>query len=287
MSLLYWLALSQIEYLSFREKYLLLVHFGTPEKIFNSSFDFMAGTGIIGPGKAKAVLETNIDNNGIVDMERRGTKVCRYSDPEYPPLLREIYDPPVLLYYKGKIPSGRCIAVIGSRNCSEKGMEKAREISAAVAGEGFCVVSGMARGIDSSAHMGALLNGCTTAVLGCGPDICYPPENKQLMARIENSGCVMSEYAPGKRPDKYKFPARNRIISGISEAVVVIEAEKKSGALITVEFGLDQGKDIYTLDWGNETRSEGTAGLLEDGAIRIEGIKEFIERIKAFNETYE
>ncbi|MBN2558439.1 MAG: DNA-processing protein DprA [Clostridia bacterium] len=239
-------------------------------------------TGIIAYGKARRLLETNMETYRNPDYEKRGIKVCRYLDDEYPAMLRDIYDPPILLYYKGTITSKRCIAVVGSRKCSEMGMQRAREISAAAASEGFCVVSGMARGIDSSAHNGALQNGSTTAVLGCGPDICYPLENKALMALIEQSGCIISEYAPGIRPDRYRFPARNRIISGMSEAVIVVEAEKKSGALITVEFGLDQGKDIYAVDWKGEIHSEGTTGLLEDGAEGIDGIPAFIERIKAF-----
>ncbi len=170
--------------------------------------------------------------NAVHICRRLGIKALCITDPGYPPLLREIPDPPAFLFFRGSMETltrGRTVAVIGSRRCSIYGRRAARKISTALAGAGACVVSGLARGIDGEAHRGALqAGGGTAAVFGGGLDIIYPPEHRKLAGEILETGCLVSEYPPGIKPARYTFPERNRIISGLSSAVVVVEAGKEA-----------------------------------------------------------
>lgn len=172
-------------------------------------------------------------------------------DNEYPQILREIYGAPVCLYIKGdkKILNSRCVAIIGCRECTKYGIDVAKELSYNIAKNNITIVSGLAKGIDSVAHKGTILaKGRTIGVLGTGLDNIYPLENKYLVDKIiETGGAVISEFPLGTKPSKFTFPARNRIISGISKAVVVVEAKKKSGTLITVDFALEQGRDVLVV----------------------------------------
>ncbi|MDO4867199.1 MAG: DNA-processing protein DprA [Clostridia bacterium] len=176
--------------------------------------------------------------------------VTRLSDA-YPPALASIYDPPPTLYVRGEgeLDGERMLAVVGSRRCTRDGQRAAREYAQGLAENGVTVVSGMARGIDSCAHRGALDGGGRTiAVLGCGVDIVYPPENDRLMAEIlDSGGAVISEYLPGTPPAPGNFPARNRIISGLCEGTLLVEGAKASGAMITVNFALEQGRDVFAV----------------------------------------
>ena len=176
--------------------------------------------------------------------------VTRLSDA-YPPALASIYDPPPTLYVRGEgaLDGERMLAVVGSRRCTRDGQRAAREFAQGLAENDVTVVSGMARGIDSCAHRGALDGGGQTiAVLGCGVDIVYPPENDRLMAEIlDSGGAVISEYLPGTPPAPGNFPARNRIISGLSEGTLLVEGAKASGAMITVNFALEQGRDVFAV----------------------------------------
>jgi DNA processing protein len=196
-----------------------------------------------------------------------------YFDENYPALLKEIYDPPVLLYVKGALPkdSETCLAVIGSREATVHGLEMASVMGHDLAEAGAVVVSGLARGIDSAAHRGALeAKGRTVAVLGCGLARMYPPENKKLAEEIVKKGALVSEFLMKEGPELYHFPMRNRIISGMSRALVVVEAREKSGALITVGCALEQGRDVYALP-GNagSKKTLGSNGLLKQGAIPV------------------
>ena len=167
--------------------------------------------------------------------------------PQYPALLKEIKNPPRELFFLGNVEilKSRCLAVVGSRRTTSYGRNTAVRLAKRAAEAGITIVSGMARGIDTCAHRGALdAGGSTIAVLGCGVDICYPAENRQLKEEIENRGLVISEYPPQTAPQKYYFPQRNRIISGLSELTAVVQAGSRSGALITAELAAEQGREV-------------------------------------------
>lgn len=189
---------------------------------------------------------------------------------QYPELLREIKDFPKELYCIGntKLLNERCVALVGSRTTTAYGRATAVRFAGSLAEAGVTVVSGMARGIDTCAHRGALDHGGgTIAVLGCGVDVCYPRENERLMDEIGQRGLLLSEYPPGKRPERYHFPQRNRIISGISEAVLVIQARNGSGALITAETAAEQGREVYSVPGNVDSQyNTGSNKLIQEGA---------------------
>ena len=193
---------------------------------------------------------------------------------KYPILLKQIYDPPKCLYVMGNIEilNNQSIAIVGCREATEYGKKAATYFSYNLAKQNVTIVSGLARGIDSYSHIGTLkANGKTIAVIGSGLDIIYPKENEQLAKKIvEQGGAIISEYPLGTRPQKEYFPARNRIISGISQATLVIEAKEKSGSLITADFAMEQGKDVYSVPGNiNSKNSVGTNNLIKDGAIPV------------------
>ncbi len=204
---------------------------------------------------------------------RRGITIVPYGAPDYPPPLREIPGAPLVLYRLGEAwgDGVAVVALVGSRAPTGPGREFARRLSGELAEGGILVVSGMARGIDAAAHRGALRGGGKTiAVLGCGPDVAYPLENEGLREEIAASGAVYSEYPPGSLPLQHRFPARNRILSGMSRGVIVAEAPARSGALITARFALDQGREVMAVPgspWFAHT--EGSNRLLREGAIPV------------------
>ncbi len=203
--------------------------------------------------------------------ERRGISWVTYSEKEYPPLLREISDPPLVLFYRGVFPNPEQILVgmVGTRKPSAPAIAQSYDFAKALGEYGIPVVSGLALGIDAMSHRGNLEGGAaTTAVLGSGVDMIYPSSNRMTAARIlDHGGCIMSEYVPGTRPMKWHFPARNRIISGLCRGLIIMEAPLKSGALISAQFALEQGRDVWVAASGlSETHGEGTMKLYEDGA---------------------
>ncbi|MDR0496094.1 MAG: DNA-processing protein DprA [Treponema sp.] len=200
-----------------------------------------------------------------------GINVVSWRDSTYPPLLREIFDPPALLFYRGKLPDPEkpLVAVVGTRKPTSQAAERAYELSRELGDNAIPVVSGLALGIDSMAHRGNLAaRAPTVAVLGSSPDNVYPSSNRDLARRIlETGGLIVSEYPPGTRPLKWNFPERNRIISGLARGTVVVEAPEKSGALITARFALDQDRDLWVHKAGiTPKRGAGTARLADDGA---------------------
>jgi DNA processing protein len=198
--------------------------------------------------KLYAVTDTVILNDNYAHMQENGIRMLLFADEEYPERLRGIPDAPAWLFCKGVLPTEPvCIAVIGTRQCSEYGRAAARTIARDLTQMGIGIVSGMAAGADRYGHEGALLAGKTYAVLGCGADICYPRDNIELYQQILQKGGIISEYPPGSAPETFHFPMRNRIISGLSDGVFVSEAREKSGTLITVGYALDQGKEVYAL----------------------------------------
>ncbi len=201
-------------------------------------------------------------------LEAHQVFLLTYWDQAYPQLLREIHDPPAVLYVQGQLPTTDCFAIVGSRRASAPGMLFSKELAATLAQHDVCIVSGLARGIDSAAHHGALHGGGkTVAVLGCGIDIVYPRENRPLHERITSSGAVISEHAPGTPPLSGNFPGRNRIISGLCKGVLVVEASPGSGSLITGDFALEQGRELFAVPGPvHHNNSGGTNQLLKEGA---------------------
>ena len=216
-------------------------------------------------------------------LNKSGIKYFCNTDREYPSLLKEIHSPPAVLYVLGDMPDDMSakVGVIGTRRCSRYGVEVTRRICGGLAKQNVVVVSGMARGIDSAAHCAAMdAGGFTIAVLGCGVDICYPAESAEIRGRIIRQGCVISEYPPGTEPNRGLFPERNRIISGISLAIVVTEASSKSGTMITVAHALDQGRDVMAVP-GNITSalSSGSNGLIREGAELITSYEDIMHTL--------
>jgi DNA processing protein len=209
----------------------------------------------------------------------------RPRDPPFPEQLRAIFDPPPALYVRGQgeleLIARRAVAVVGARACSPYGAQVARRLGRELAGAGLVVVSGLARGIDGEAHRGALdAGGVTVAVLGCGIDRDYPASHAQLSRRIEEQGLVVSEYEPGVEPAPWRFPARNRIIAGLSEAVVVVEARERSGALITADFGLDEGREVFAVPGEiTSSLSSGTNALLKLGATPLTSSQDVLDAL--------
>ncbi len=211
---------------------------------------------------------------GVVGKGERG----------YPPRLLSIPDPPHLLFYRGKLPKEdhMAVAMVGARECTDYGRDMARWIACALAKAGIDVISGMARGIDSAAHEGALSgDGETYAVLGCGADICYPNSAGRLYEKLVSRFGVLSEYMPGTRPERGFFPARNRLISALSDAVLVMEARERSGSLITADLALEQGRDVYALPGRiTDALSAGTNQLIRQGAYPIVSTEELLSDLK-------
>lgn len=213
-----------------------------------------------------------------------GIAFLTLEDEAYPEKLRQIPDAPYALYVKGRLPdeNHKSVAIVGARMCSEYGRAVARQLARRLASHGICVVSGMARGIDAAGHTGALeADGITCAVLGCGVDICYPKSNAQLYQNILQKGCILSEYPPGTPPQPMLFPQRNRIISGLSDVVVVVEARERSGSLITADQALEQGRDVYAVPGRMyDSLSSGCNGLIRQGAGIISNIEDFVKELE-------
>jgi DNA processing protein len=282
----YWIWLSSLNQISPRRKNLLLKHFGDPALLWEAGESELRAAKFCTPGMISSLLDKAARNKAdrlLESIFQCNADVVTIQDTVYPKALRYIADPPVVLYVRGKLePDALCIAVVGSRKASFYGLDVARRLSRELAAHGVTIVSGLARGVDSKSHWGALEGGGKTiAVLGCGVDIIYPPENRELMSRICESGAVISEYLPGIEPIPYHFPARNRIISGLSQGVVVVEANEKSGSLITADFALEQGREVFAVP-GNisSANSRGTNKLIRDGAKIIAGTGDILEELK-------
>jgi DNA processing protein len=221
----------------------------------------------------------------VAELERRGLRFVGRSDPGFPPLLRAIHDPPPGLFLRGapetSLLSSLAVAVVGARSCSPYGAAVARMLGRELAAAGIVVVSGLARGIDGEAHRGALeADGLTVAVLGCGVDRDYPASHRELAQRIGERGLVVSEYAPGVEPAPWRFPARNRIIAGLARATVVVEAREASGALITADLALDEGREVFAVP-GEITSalSAGANALLRLGATPLTSAADVLESL--------
>ena len=212
-------------------------------------------------------------------------KKISIENEEYPKLLKQIYDPPKTLYIMGneKLLNSLCIAIVGCRDVTEYGKKAATYFSYNLAKNDITIVSGLAKGVDSFSHIGALeAKGKTIAVIGSGLDIIYPKENLNLVNRIiKQDGAIISEYPLGTKPDRWHFPARNRIISGLSKAVLVVEAKEKSGSLITADFAIEQGREVFAIPGNiNSLNSMGTNKLIKDGAMPVLNFNDILSSVE-------
>ncbi|HWA85988.1 MAG TPA: DNA-processing protein DprA [Opitutus sp.] len=215
-------------------------------------------------------------------MRKSGADFITTRDPGYPKMLKEISDPPIGLYRKGRYEFGQpCIAIVGSRRTTLYGQATAKKLGAELARLGFCIVSGLARGIDTAAHEGALsVGGKTAGVLGCGIDIIYPPENLELYRRIETDGAVLSEFPFGRRADRQSFPMRNRVVAGMCEAIIVVETDVNGGAMITARFAGEYGRLIFAVPGRiDQATSAGCHQLIRDGATLLTGVDDVLAEL--------
>ncbi len=265
----------------------LISHFGTPEKIFSAGREELLQVEGISSRAVDSIVEfkpaPEIEKE-LEAIESKGIDIVTITSDIYPENLKNIYDPPPFLYVKGELAARNksAVAVIGSRNASSYGLKAAERLSRELASLGITVVSGMARGIDSCAHKSALAGGGRTiAVLGSGIDMIYPAENAKLYKSISERGAVVSEYMIGTEPHSYNFPARNRIISGMSLGVLVVEASPKSGSLITARCALEQGREVFAVP-GNvySFNSKGSHLLLKSGAKLVEKASDILEELR-------
>ena len=272
-----YIALSYCSFLKGHERLLLARTLGDIQALTGTSLDDLSRliqrkltTRVYNPQKLPELVE-----KALKLMQLCRINMVFYDDPDFPPLLKEIPDIPFLLYYRGVLPNAdkAAVAMVGTRRPSGNGMKTALQLGTECGHVGIPVISGLARGIDAFAHRGAVEGGgFTAAVLACGLDQLYPKSNARLAGHIlERGGCILSEYAPGEPPLAYRFPQRNRLISGLSRATVVVEAPAKSGALITADFALEQGRDVCVctalLD---SIQNSGGKKLAEDGAIPVQ-----------------
>lgn len=249
----YWIWFSRINKIGAKTQNELLERYKTPEKIWNLTKEEVQKLNILNKNQIEIILDKAYRQDlekYIEYMQKNSIKMITIQDEKYPEKLRNIYDPPVVLYIKGnernlKNPS---IAIIGSRNCSNYGKQMAKQFAYNLSKHNINIISGLAKGIDTYAHLGTIAaDRATIAVIGCGIDIIYPAENREIFKRILSKGTIISEYVIGTKPEKTNFPARNRIISAISDGVLVVEAGKSSGTNITVDFALEQGKNVYAI----------------------------------------
>ncbi len=283
---LHWLALKLAPGLGTRLAARLIGVFGNPQAVFRASPSELEAQGVpplvarnLGLGAAFEQAAQELER-----VRKLGCDLINYADARYPEALRQTFDPPVVLYARGEaaLLSAPAIAVVGARKPSPYGLAVAERLAADLATRGLVVISGLARGVDSAAHRGALSAGKTIGVLGCGIDVCYPSENKRLKAQIEQKGLVISEFPMGAFAAPQNFPIRNRVISGLALGVVVVEAAQYSGSLITARLAMEQNREVFAVP-GNITNklSWGPNTLIKQGAKLVQDWKDVVEELPA------
>lgn len=289
----YWFWLSSIPGVGSRTLVKLLSYFKDVEQIYNASEEMLEESGILRVSQLRSIIYSrNRDKleKAYDDMKRKGIECVDVESEIYPEELKTLYDPPAALFVKGCLPrKGEwMIAVVGARSCSSYGQQICHMLSRGIACSGVSIISGMARGIDSAAHWGALeADGRTYAVLGCGADICYPAENMDLYTEISRQGGILSEFPPGTPPEACNFPRRNRIIAALSKGILVVEARRKSGSLITVEHGLELGKEVFAVPGRlNDPLSEGCNRLIKSGARLVMEPSDILEEFGILAREY-
>ena len=282
---IYWIWFSRLQNLNIKQKEILLNMYKTPKNIWDLNEKELSKIKEINNENISEILSkkyrTNLDKY-LNYMNKENIKIITIYNNQYPQKLNNIYDKPYILFAKGNLEllNTESIAIVGCRNCTEYGKNISKRISYNIAKNNKCIISGLARGVDTYAHLGALeANGKTIAVVGNGLDTVYPYENKNLYERIlKNNGLIISEYIIGTKPDRLNFPMRNRIISGLADGIVVVEAKKKSGSLITADFALEQGKDIFAIPGNiNSNNSEGTNELIKQGCYLATDYKDILD----------
>jgi len=281
--LLPWLSLKRVPGIGDLMGKRLIERYHTPDRIFQADRASLMEIPGMTPKIATALLSHRVSDDLKSELElafKRSCRILTLADSDYPALLREIPDPPLILYCRGMLDgSAPCIAVVGSRNATAYGLSATRRLCADLAAAGICVVSGMARGIDTAAHEGALSgDGRTVAVLGSGLAHIYPPENRNLFETIAENGAVVSEFPMREEPLPHNFPRRNRVIAGMCLGTVIIEAAHKSGSLITARLAADQGREVFAVPGSIVSRkSAGTHALIKQGAKLVENAGDILE----------
>lgn len=284
--LLYWLWLAQCNEVKDGVKAALVRRFEDPERLFFAEKQEILDAEIEGlTGEHLDILlrhDLSAAEETLSDCAKAGLQVLTYDSPLYPRRLKAIYDPPIVLYYRGTLPDFDklpTIGVVGTRHPSVYGRQAAKRLGGEIAAAGGLVVSGLAEGIDGAAMEAALSAGFpAVGVLGCGADVVYPRKHKALFQETERLGCILSEYAPGSPPLGWHFPRRNRIISGLSCGVVVVEAPERSGSLLTAKHALEQGRDVFVVPGNVDMESfRGSNRLLRSGAIAVSSGRDVME----------
>lgn len=277
-SLKYWLWLSALRGVGSAMKLRILDHFGTPESAYYADPEEYRLITDISDSALRALGDKSMDHAHHIlgECERTNQRIITLQDAEYPDRLKNIFDPPCVLYVRGRLfafDEEVAIAVVGTRDCTPYGLTVAERLARQLAASGALIVSGLALGADTAAHKGALRAGApTAAVLGCGLDVVYPRENRYIYEDIAVRGVLLSEYPPGTPAARGNFPARNRIISGICLGTVIVEAPERSGALITARTALEQGRDVFAVPGNVDApKSAGTNNLIKEGAILVTG----------------
>jgi DNA processing protein len=279
----YWVGFNLVKGIGAARTRLLIDHFGTLEAAWNAERQQLLETGL-----AEKVVDTLLQVRRQVDLDRiwadiehKGIKVFTVQEDSYPRRLKEIDLPPPVLFVRGEISADDdwAVGIVGTRRMTAYGRQVAEELAEFLARHGVTVISGLARGVDAAAHQAAInAGGRTYAILGCGVDVIYPPEHRKLAELITSNGALISEYALGTPPDSNNFPPRNRIISGLSQAVVVVEAGETSGALITAAFAADQGREVFAVPgYIHAQQSKGTNRLIRDGARPLLQVEDVLE----------
>ncbi len=274
--LVHWIWFATREGVSDRLKKEIAERFSDGEEIYYATEAELSALESVTPAALEALLDKNLDgaHSILEDCRQKGIQICAWQDGDYPVPLKNIPDPPMVLYYKGRLPDVQkqpVIGVVGTRKASAYGLTAAADLGYQIASCGALVVSGAAGGIDAMAMQGALLaDKSVVGVLGCGADVIYPPKNKKLYADTERHGCLLTEFPPGEKPLTWHFPKRNRIISGLSNGVLVVEAPERSGALITARQAAEQGRDVFVVPGNIGVNScIGSNALLREGAISV------------------
>jgi DNA processing protein len=281
-----WLALRRIPGIGLVLFQRLVTRFGSPAAVFQAAPGDLRSVKGMTPAIAQAMLSFRDWDRIEADLARiaaAGVEVLLQDDPRFPAPLKQIPYPPPFLFFRGSLlpEDQRAVAVVGTRGASYYGLKAARRLAGALATRGVTVVSGLARGIDTAAHQGALENGGRTlAVLGCGLDTVYPPENRPLYDSIPESGALISEFPLGTHPEARNFPIRNRIISGLALGVVVVEAGIKSGTGITVQYALDQGREVFAVPGPIDSpTSVGPHRLIQQGAKLVQDVEDILQEL--------
>ena len=281
----HWVALSLIPNLGAVRFRLLEDHFRSLEAAWTASVGELKAAGV-DDKTARAIVTHRADISPDGEMEKlqkAGVRALTWNDSSYPPRLKEIHDPPPVLYVRGEVlpEDERSVAVVGTRKATSYGREAAATLSRSLAGSGVTIVSGLARGIDSVAHRAALEGeGRTIAVFGCGLDVIYPPEHRKLARDILDRGALVSEHPMGTRPDARHFPRRNRLISGMTLGTLVVEAGEISGALLTVRQALEQNREVFCVPGSIFSPvSRGTNALIQEGAKLVMGHTDILEEL--------